>query len=598
MPHAAYAFREPDHPGDRHDMAYERFQHKICDRQSSRRVEPVPVLRVGLSALIVLTVGAVGPAAADEANPKAAGGKPFSAEAVDFFEARVRPILVDQCIKCHGPKKQSSGLRLDSREAAIKGGDSGPALVPAKPDDSLLIRAIAQTHEELKMPPKGKLPEASVAILRQWVAQGAPWSVSTGKSIASIGTESHEPAAAHWAFRPLALPRVPAVKNQRWERTPVDAFILARLEAAGIAPSERADRRTLIRRATMDLWGLPPTAAEVEAFERDPAPDAFTRLVDRLLASPHYGERWGRHWLDVARYADTKGYVFTQDRNYPYAYTYRDYVIAALNSDLPYDQFIVQQLAADQLPRGGDPGPLAAMGFLTVGRRFLLDQNEIIDDRIDVVSRGLLGLTVTCARCHDHKFDPIPSEDYYSLYGVFASSIEPAELPLLEKVGSGPGYADFERKLNAAKKARDDYLAARRDEFVSEVSTRFSAYLKAAYDLDLNGRSRRLDERAGADKLNPRRLRTLIGLWKGAFAAVLKEADPVLGVWRVFAALPQNEFAARAKDLQRDLAKPKDPKRRAACIRWSCGPCSAVRRRTRARWLHDTSRSLASSKRG
>ena len=232
----------------------------------------------------------------------------------------------------------------------------------------------------------------------------------------------------------------------------------------------------------------------------------------------------------------------------------------ALNADLPYDQFIVQQLAADQLPRGDDPGPLAAMGFLTVGRRFLLDQNEIIDDRIDVVSRGLLGLTVTCARCHDHKFDPIPSEDYYSLYGVFASSVEPAELPLLEKIGSSPGYADFERKLNAAKKARDDYLAARRDEFVSEVSTRFSAYLKAAYDLDLNGRNRRLDERAGADKLNARRLRTLIGLWKGAFAAVLKEADPVLGPWRVFAALPQNEFAARAKDLQRDLTQPKDPK--------------------------------------
>ena len=327
-----------------------------------------------------------------------------------------------------------------------------------------------------------------------------------------------------------------------------------------MTPSARADKRTLIRRATIDLWGIPPTAEEIDAFELDSTPDAFARVVDRLLASPRYGERWGRHWLDVARYADTKGYVFTQDRHYPYAYTYRDYVIRALNSDLPYDQFVVQQLAADQLPRGDDPRVLAAMGFLTVGRRFLLDQNEIIDDRIDVVSRGLLGLTVTCARCHDHKFDPIPSEDYYSLYGVFASSIEPAELPLLQKVEPGPGFADFERKLNAAKKARDDFLAARRDEVQGDLTARFSVYLKAAYDLDLDGRSRRLDERAGVDKLDARRLRGLIGLWKRHLEATPKAADPVLGVWRSFAALPQKEFAAKAKDLHRDLTKPKDPK--------------------------------------
>ena len=218
-------------------------------------------------------------------------------------------------------------------------------------------------------------------------------------------------------------------------------------------PSTAANKRTLIRRATIDLWGIPPTAAEIEAFERDSTPDAFARLIDRLLASPRYGERWGRHWLDVARYADTKGYVFVQDRNYPYAYTYRDYVIRSLNVDLPYDQFIVQQLAADQLPRGDDPRMLAAMGFLTVGRRFLLDQNEIIDDRIDVVTRGLLGLTVTCARCHDHKFDPIPSEDYYSLYGVFASSIEPAELPLIQKVEAGPGFADYAAKTECGQES-------------------------------------------------------------------------------------------------------------------------------------------------
>ena len=211
---------------------------------------------------------------------------------------------------------------------------------------------------------------------------------------------------------------------------------MARLEAAGLdAVAACADRRTLIRRATIDLWGIPPTAEEVDAFESDASPDAFERLVDRLLASPRYGERWGRHWLDVARYADTKGYVFTQDRRYPYAYTYRDYVIAAFNADLGYDQFLIAADRGRSTPSGEDRRPLAAMGFLTVGRRFLLDQNEIIDDRIDVVSRGLLGLTVTCARCHDHKFDPIPTEDYYSLYGVFASSVEPAELPLLGRPG-------------------------------------------------------------------------------------------------------------------------------------------------------------------
>ena len=237
--------------------------------------------------------------------------------------------------------------------------------------------------------------------------------------------------ATHWAFQPVRRAVPPAVEDRGWPRTTVDAFVLARLEAAQLTPSPEADKRTLIRRATIDLWGVPPTAEEVDAFESDQGPGAFDRLVDRLLASPRYGERWGRHWLDVARYADTKGYVFTQNRRYPYAYTYRDYVVAAFNADLPYDQFVVAQIAADQLSPGGDRRSLAAEGFLTVGRRFLLDQNEIIDDRIDVVTRGLMGLTVTCARCHDHKFDPIPTEDYYSLYGVFASSEEPAELPVL-----------------------------------------------------------------------------------------------------------------------------------------------------------------------
>ena len=275
--------------------------------------------------------------------------------------------------------------------------------------------------------------------MRRWVEMGAPWGDSSTAAAAAAVKTATDTGARHWAFAALRPVTLPTVKNQAWVRSPVDAFVLARLEREGIAPSAPAERRTLIRRATLDLLGFPPTAAEIDAFAADHTPDAFARVVDRLLASPHYGERWGRHWLDVARYADTKGYVFTDERKYPFAYTYRDYVIRSFNADLPFDQFLLQQIAADQLDLNGDPGPLAAMGFLTVGRRFLNDQNEIIDDRIDLIGRGLLGLTIGCARCHDHKYDPIPSADYYSLYGIFASSIEPAEkdLPPIRLAGAG-----------------------------------------------------------------------------------------------------------------------------------------------------------------
>ncbi|HJT75755.1 MAG TPA: DUF1549 and DUF1553 domain-containing protein, partial [Gemmataceae bacterium] len=259
------------------------------------------------------------------------------------------------------------------------------------------------------------------------------------------------------AFQPVRNPPLPAVKAATWCRSPVDRFILAKLEAKGLAPSPAADRRTLIRRVSFDLVGLPPTPAEVEAFVHDPDPEAYAKLVDRLLASPHYGERWGRYWLDVARYADTKGYVFEDERRYPFAFTYRDYVIRSFNEDLPYDQFIVQQLAADRLPLGPDKRPLAAMGFLTLGRRFLNNPNDIIDDRIDVTCRGLLGLTVGCARCHDHKFDPIPQADYYSLYGVFASSVEPKDLPVIREPKPSPAYADFEKELASLERDATRY---------------------------------------------------------------------------------------------------------------------------------------------
>ncbi len=495
---------------------------------------------------------------ADTKDGTMPNGTSFPPAAIEFFEARIRPVLVEKCVKCHGPKKQSGGLRLDSRESLLKGGDSGPAAVAANPDASLLIQAVAHTHPELKMPPSGKLSEPSIALLRQWVTLGVPWSPSapTQAAGASIAAES----AVHWAFQPVRRPATPAVRDRQWLRTPVDAFVLARLEAAGVAPSPRADKRTLIRRATFDLWGMPPTAEEVDAFESDNTADAYARLVERLLASPRYGERWGRHWLDVARYADTKGYVFTQDRRYPYAYTYRDYVVGAFNADVPFDKFVVAQLAADQLAEGERGKSLAAMGFLTVGRRFLLDQNEIIDDRIDVVTRGLLGLTVTCARCHDHKFDPIPTEDYYSLYGVFASSHEPDELPVLGRPGDPSKVADYHQKLNQAMQARDQFLAARRDELLAELRERLSDYLRVAGDLGFDAGNPKLEERGLERKLNTRRLRAVMTLWIRYIERSRGRNDAIIEPWIAFAALPADQFAAKASEVKNRLTTGRDPK--------------------------------------
>jgi hypothetical protein len=388
------------------------------------------------------------------------------AQAIEFFENQVRPILVENCFSCHGDKKQKAGLRLDSRAALLKGSETGPVVVLGNPAQSALIRAVRQDGD-VKMPPKGKLPAEAIDALTAWVKLGAPWPETPKKSQVNGEDRIALARKSHWAFRPVRKPAVPVVQDQTWPLTPVDRFILAKLEQKGLRPAKPADRRTLIRRATLDLLGLPPTPEEVADFESDRSPDAFAKVIDRLLASPHYGERWGRHWLDVARYADTKGYVFTQERRYPYAYTYRDYVIRAFNEDLPYDQFIVQQLAADKLPLGADKRPLAAMGFLTLGRRFLNNKADIIDDRIDVVSRGLLGLTVGCARCHDHKFDPIPTRDYYSLYGVFASSVEPAEMPAIMDPVPTEAYREFEKELKALEKEVADYRERHRAELAS-----------------------------------------------------------------------------------------------------------------------------------
>jgi hypothetical protein len=380
----------------------------------------------------------------------------------EFFEAKVRPVLVEHCWRCHNADKQRGGLRLDSRAAMLKGNENGPVLVPGDPDKSVLIQVIRHTGD-IKMPEGGKLPDEAIANLTEWVKAGALWPGSAAK----VETEAWK---THWAFQPVKPPALPAVKHAERVQTPIDRFILAELEKKGLTLAAPADRRTLLRRVTFDLIGLPPTPAEIDAFEKDTAPDAFARVIDRLLASPQYGERWGRHWLDVARYADTKGYLFQEERRFAYSYTYRDYVIKALNNDLPFDQFILEQLAADRLLADGkatDKRTLAAMGFLTLGRRFLNNPHDIIDDRIDVTTRGLLGLTVGCARCHDHKYDPIPQKDYYSLYGVFASSNEPKELPIIVAPEPTPEFLAFEKELKARIQAVDEYKEKFKEELAS-----------------------------------------------------------------------------------------------------------------------------------
>ncbi len=473
------------------------------------------------------------------------------AAGVEFFEKRVRPVLVESCYKCHSAQaeKVKGGLLLDTRDAVLKGGDSGPALVAGEPEKSLLIKAVRYTDEDLQMPPKNKkLSAEQISDLETWVKMGAPDPRTNATKIAaSVVTEE---SRKHWAYRSVRSPAPPAIKNSKWVQSPIDQFILAKLESKSLTPSPRADKRTLVRRATYDLIGLPPTPEEVDAFVHDDSPEAFAKLVDHLLASPHYGERWGRYWLDVARYADTKGYVFEEERRYAFAYTYRDYVIRALNEDLPYDQFIIQQIAADLLPLGNDKRPLAALGFLTLGRRFLNNQPDIIDDRIDVVSRGLMGMTVACARCHDHKFDPIPTKDYYSIYGVFASSEEPTDKPLLGDDAVPKQYPEY----LAEKKKREDeskqFRAEKEAELLTKLRSQIGEYLLASAESKDLGRDKR-ESLARERKLAPR----IVSRWSDRLE---KTPDPIFGPWVAFAALPKTNFAAAARPLAENFVANKD----------------------------------------
>ncbi|HZR22112.1 MAG TPA: PSD1 and planctomycete cytochrome C domain-containing protein [Vicinamibacterales bacterium] len=424
-----------------------------------------------------------------KAAPQAQPQSSSPAITAEFFETRVRPVLASACLDCHGADA-SGGLRLDSREAILKGGRSGPAMVPGDPDKSLLVQAVRQTGA-LKMPKGGKLSAAEVDGLVEWIRGGAPWFTA---STTMVPGGSQAPAyvitpqqRAFWSIQPLKTPAVPSPHDATWAKNDIDRFVLARLEQDGLAPVKPADKATLIRRATLDLIGLPPTPDEIDAFEKDSSPDAFAKVVDRLLASPRYGEAWGRMWLDVARYGeddyrslDPQGRGFNP---YPNAYLYRDWVINAFNDDLPYDQFVKAQLAADLTNSGA--GMLPALGFLGLGPWYYdngaveITRADERHDRVDVVSRGFLGLTVGCARCHDHKYDPIPQTDYYSLASVFLNTTY-REYPQVPK-SVADEYLAQDKKIENKEKLLSEFQRVESEQLAQTLALQASKYMQAAW---------------------------------------------------------------------------------------------------------------------
>ncbi|MEE3368899.1 MAG: PSD1 and planctomycete cytochrome C domain-containing protein [Planctomycetota bacterium] len=372
----------------------------------------------------------------------------------EHFERRIRPLLLTRCTRCHGVQQARGDLRLDTREGLHRGGQSGPAIDPEQPQNSRLLQAVRRSGA-LQMPPdvKRKLSAAEIADLEQWLADGATW------SDAAVSEEPGFAQAEHWAFQPVERPRLPAVRERTWSRTPIDRFLLSRLEATRSPTAPQAGRRVLLRRVTFNLTGVPPTAAELQTFLGSAAPDAFDRVVDRLLGSPRYGERWARHWLDIVRYADSNG--LDENRAYVNAFHYRDFVIDAFNSDVAFDEFVRSQIAGDLLPPPPHPAErkqadwqahlarlsanrTRATGFLSLGPKGLREvdpvkmEMDIIDDQIATLGKSLLGLTLECARCHDHKFDPITTADYYALAGIFKSTRTMQQI--VDKRGKGDGF--------------------------------------------------------------------------------------------------------------------------------------------------------------
>jgi len=408
------------------------------------------------------------------------------AEGIEFFEKRIRPLLAEHCSRCHGAKRQENGLRLDSPEGILKGGTQGRAVVPSKPEQSLLIRAV-RYRDDLQMPPKGKLGDAQIADLVAWVERGAPTPQLASDASPSL-TNSFDLAerSRHWSYQPVQSVKPPPVKDAAWCSSPIDFFILARLEAVGLTHSPPAEKRAWLRRVTFDLIGLPPTPEEVSAFLKDHSSEAFAKVVDRLLASPHYGERWARHWLDLVLYSETMGYEF--DYDIWNAWRYRDYVVRAFNADLPYDQLVVEHIAGDLVekprrhPTEGFNESILATGFFWMGegKQTPIDprqqQGDGIDSQLDVLGKAFLAQTIACARCHDHKFDAISTRDYYALAGYLKSSrYQQAFLDPPERI------AKRARQLAALKKEILGHIKAERVPFWLDQAGQASRYLLAAH---------------------------------------------------------------------------------------------------------------------
>ncbi len=400
-----------------------------------------------------------------------------SAERVEFFETHVRPVLAENCFACHTASRMG-GLEMTSRASLLTGGNSGPAIEPGKAGESLLVQAVRHSHERLKMPPQGKLAAADIEAITTWIDAGAAWPEIPAKTAAAKDGEGFviTPEQRNfWAFQPVRkspLPTIPGKERDKgWVRAPIDQFVLAKLHAAELRPVGPADKATLLRRAYIDLTGLPPTPEEIDTFVTDKSSDAFAKVVERLLASPRYGERWGRYWLDVARYSDDK-LNSTQMDPYPHAHRYRDWVIRAFNEDMPYDRFVRAQIAGDFMGAGKDADWVAGLGFYGLNPQFQ-------DDRIDATMRGFQGLTVGCAQCHDHKFDPIPTEDYYSLLGIFNSS-EIDEFPLAKKE-TVEEYERWEEKVGNERKALNEFLISERRQLVRVLAGQTASYIVAAW---------------------------------------------------------------------------------------------------------------------
>jgi hypothetical protein len=431
-------------------------------------------------------------------------------QSVEFFEKRIRPLLVARCFDCHGEDQAESELRLDSRADMLEGGSRGAAIVPGEPDKSLLIRAVNHA-DTLAMPPKEKLSQRDISDLTAWVKAGAIWpeadkpKPATKKPTAKAAATSMQftdEQKNFWAFQPMKHPQPPSVNLERWGQSPIDRFILRELEARELKPAEIADKRTLIRRATFDLIGISPTSDEVAEFLADNEPDAFARVIDRLLASPRYGERWGRHWLDVARYGDSNG--LDENLAHANAFRYRDWVISAFNRDLPFDEFVREQIAGDLLPSEGDPNDpviaaqqndrITATGFLVIGAKMLAEddplkmQMDIVDEQVDTIGKAYLGLTLGCARCHDHKYDPLPMADYYSLAGIFKSTKSMLNFNVVASWNERPlgspaalqQHAEQKQRIAAKQNKVNQLVAKSKEQLLDESRALVADYVRAA----------------------------------------------------------------------------------------------------------------------